>query len=103
MNFLEALKTGKDFRRKSWDNENWYLFADGDYIKGYGDSSHPSKDDPRLNYRLTAPSLLANDWEVKEKTTELTWDEIESALDKHLHYPHTALDCIKKELGFNNE
>jgi len=55
MNIIEAVRTGKPFKRKDWDN--WWCFEDGDLVDEYGNS---------VGYSFKFDDFLADDWEVKE-------------------------------------
>jgi len=56
MNILEAIKSGRPFRRKGWDD---YLVLDGDYFL---------KNMEAIKKEL----LLADDWEVEDTTITIT-------------------------------
>ena len=75
MNIIEAIKSGKRFRRKSWTSPKNWLTA---------------KDELTLNHCLDLPvdSIIADDWEV-EQTVTITLDEFAYAFGK-------AFDSFKK-------
>jgi hypothetical protein len=87
MNIIEAVKSGKRFRRTSWEGNVWFKTSD---IVPW------SKSD-----------ILADDWEVEEKQVTITESQFEEALnrtsDKFNLYnpPHICeyLSQLKKELG----
>lgn len=50
MNIIEAIKSGKRFKRK-----DWYTFIDGN-----------------LEHRFTAEEIISNDWEVLSEPVTIT-------------------------------
>lgn len=88
MNIVEAIKSGKRFRRKSWTGR--------DYIEANVSS---------LDLRTDA--LVADDWEVEEKQVTITESHFQSAISRAnqsfsmYNPPHICeyLEQLKKELG----
>jgi hypothetical protein len=62
MNIIEAIKSGRPFRRKGWDD---YLVLDGDYFL---------KNMEAIKKEL----LLADDWEVEEPSLAACRDQSRS-------------------------
>lgn len=63
MNITEAIKSGKRFKRKDWDD---YMFVDSDYFLNNLDS-------------IKREFLLADDWEVEEVRVTITYAEFDAA------------------------
>lgn len=89
MNIIEAINSGKKYKRKSDTSGSWYL--------------------PSVKYQFKQECVLADDWEVEEEKKELSWDEIKKVLDFQCIYlqgysPNFQVKLnytsIKKELGF---
>ena len=89
MNIIEAIKSGKKCKRRSW-KKKWIDPKD------------------RSHYiNLTFDDLAANDWEVEEKQVTITESHFESAVARAnqsfsiYNPPHICeyLTQLKKELG----
>ncbi len=68
MNFLEALKSGKDFRHPNWKNENYWFHV-----------PHPNSvviD----GCEFSIEDLCSNDFEVREEKIEITRSQL---IDAH--------------------
>ena len=61
MNIIEAIKSGKDFKRKSWDKRN-YLYID---IGLVCDLIRYRSNNEYIN-NIPCENLIAEDWEIKE-------------------------------------
>lgn len=87
MNIIEAIMSGKAFKRTIWTR---------DYVRP-----------PFMSLNLPAEDLLAEDWEVEEKKVSLTEAEFEAAVNRTTNSfsmynpPHICeyLSQLKKELG----
>lgn len=91
MKIIEAVKSGKRFRRKiNYENMGWLSFRTNNYIAG-----------------LCREDILADDWEIEGEKIALSWDEIENAIHGWTGWVHTTerapivnYKSIKKLLGF---
>lgn len=104
MNIIDAIKSGKPFRRKSWTHEDFFI-VDGD----------------DLRYLLTGDrtvlahvsGILADDWEIQEKTITITESQFDEAAEEVLNiiqgdfktflnpqFRDTVKVLLKKRLGF---
>ena len=87
MNIIEAIKSGKPFRRKSWTNRG--------YLSPIG------------SIDLSCEAVIADDWEVEEKQVTITESDFKAALVRTTRSfplydePHICeyLSQLKKELG----
>ena len=94
MNILEVLKSGKQYRRKSWSSD-WLS----------------SEDNPIFSKDM----VEADDWEVKDEHRELSWGQIKAAIQKgvtvYIREPYLkwdaddpriswSIDDVKNSLGF---
>jgi hypothetical protein len=88
MNIIEAIKSGKRFRRKG--NLKWV---------------HPF-DCNEGAYCFSVNGLIAEDWEVEEKKVTITAEQLETAFNAALRPEiltgsfYNILEELKKELGF---
>lgn len=85
MNIIEAIKSGKPFRRKDI-NMHWIDRKD------YGDF-----------FTVSFESIVLDDWEVQEKTIAITESQFDEAWGKYSELDRNHEDVkqdIKKELGF---
>ena len=64
MNIVDAFRSGKNVRRKAWDAAFFNPAAGGDEIT------------------LSSADIVANDWEVEEKTVTLTISDLSKAYDE---------------------
>jgi len=82
MNLIEAIKSGKPFRRKGW----------GYYLN--------SRDGGSLEF----DSILATDWEIQEQKIELTWRQVQDALHASALGSYHAKEVeFKEKLGFTED
>lgn len=90
MNIIEAMKSGKRFRRKEGDG--WF-FAVTDFIPTAGPSIG--------RVVIERHDLLADDWEVEEKKVEITKDTLANAyVASHGNtYDIKMIDRMAKNLG----
>jgi hypothetical protein len=75
VNIIEAVKSGKPFKRKKWDG--WVR----DRYEGF-----------------TISDVMSEDWEIQERKIELTESQIRKALRTQEN--HHYVDAVVKELGF---
>ena len=94
MNIIEAVKSGKIFRRKSWTHgESVIEMSDGLYFT------------PSYNAQRYIPCLsdiIADDWETEEKKVEITRSQIKKAWRKTFNIESAESHSFKtliKELG----
>lgn len=87
MNLIEAVKSGKPFKRKAW--EDWLIKPDYE-IEEYDFSPHRE-------------NIIADDWEIKEEP--ITRERLEKAIEKfetvvedNGYWQHAFAE-FKKELG----
>lgn len=99
MNLIEAIKSGKRFRRKSWTSpKNWLT----------------EKGELNLNHCLELPidAIIAGDWEVEQPPATITREQFDAAWSKlwpqdayndSLNsincYTKLERDALAKELG----
>lgn len=57
MNLIDAIKSGKQFRRKSQPNQDFWFR-------------------PMDTHSFTQDEIIAEDWEVEEEKIEITWTEL---------------------------
>lgn len=94
MNILEAIKSGKRFRRKSWTSRNWQSAI----------TFHSNPHEDRLD--LPYEAILADDWEVEEIKAPITscqfdgaWERAAEILVSREEPYETFKTLIKRELG----
>jgi hypothetical protein len=82
MNLIEALKTGKRFRRPDWNNISYSIAQEEDF-------------------QLTAEDILAEDWELVNQREQWLWnnpDESPSLDDNDLGLEETTIGDFKFSL-----
>lgn len=84
MNIIEAIKSGKPFRRKDI-NMHWIDRKD------YGDF-----------FTVSFESIVLDDWEVQEKTITITESQFDEAIAK-CGVAEFRLEKLKEILGFKND
>ena len=81
MNLIEALRSGKRFKRSS--RNDWLM--------------------PHINYEFTSLEVLAEDWEVEVKKVTITEEDFNKAVARTGNLYHQDqwywADVLKKELG----
>jgi hypothetical protein len=92
MNLIEAIKSGRRFRRKIWSSR-WEELS--------------GEDSQFLN--LPVQAILADDWEVEPAYVTITGDQFDAAIEevnKKVYCPPRSsphiseyIDFLKKELG----
>lgn len=91
MNIIEAIKSGKKFRRPG---TSWMMILDAnDMIR--------LADDNGFKYlnSLSGTSICADDWEIEEEKIVITRSQLEAAIKKD----YSTYDAFAKELGFKDE
>lgn len=81
MNIIEAIKSGKPFRRKDI-NMHWIIRKD------YGDF-----------FTVSFDSILLDDWEIQEKTIQITESQFDELWERYFNKSFNKHD-LKKDLGF---
>jgi hypothetical protein len=89
MNLIEAVRSGKPFKRKIWNNPSFY----------------PSFE-LAVN-ELSSSDILADDWEIQEEKIEITRKQLRLAYNK-VFSSVSGIEtvCFKqlaRELGFKND
>lgn len=92
MNLIEAVKSGRPFKRKAWGTSDW--------------EAPESWSKPFLKY-----DILADDWELEESKVEITATQFHEAarkvweedFDKTRESPHFFAKLIAKRLGLEAE
>lgn len=62
MNLIEAIKSGKKFRRQSWTNQNYWV---EDHLNGSGFSSELVDQQDEIG-KIDIADLIADDYEIKD-------------------------------------
>lgn len=86
MNIIEAMKTGKRFRRKDW-REDLLMYIDNDRFMR---TDMTDTENYRGYALLDAYEVLASDWEVEEEKREKTWITYQDAQDAVTTAMHTS-------------
>ena len=100
MNIIEAVKSGKPFKRSRWTDDCWLKMKphkDGVYFK-----SKPCWADPNKPYPLAEEDIVSDDWIVKEEKVEVTVSDVREAFNRAWHTEdlyHDILKMLLKELG----
>lgn len=101
MTIIEAIKSGRRFRRKG--AKEWYYvdtdLDDEDAVVCFKDGDEDS------SVPMYVPELLADDWEVEEEQVSITRGKLERALDRvfgESPYPYKFREMLAKELGFHD-
>lgn len=83
MNIIDAVKSGKRFKRKTYIN--WaYVTRIGEINNEHGAPIY-----------IDSEEILAEDWEVEEETVTITKSQLKEACDKYKPFHYLA-----RELGF---
>lgn len=89
MNIIEAIKSGKRFRRKSWSSRTWI-------------ESDPEKNIYENRLDLPFEAIIADDWEVEEKFVTVTSADVIAAWNKAFHTKNLSnLECHVKSRFLN--
>lgn len=97
MNIIDAIKSGKPFRRPHWyssipENEFWIKPDESNIISLEGPNGSP----------IYAEDILANDWEVKKPVYGVTKEDFLAAVDATLpdipqnSYNQATRDTMKR-------
>lgn len=81
MNFVEAYKTGKRFKRKNY--KDWM-----------------TQDSVKSTLGMAMTDILGEDWEVEEEKRELSWGDIDRAIRQTYPYFNPTVTGLKELLGF---
>ncbi len=87
MNIIEAIKSGKPFKRKEWST---YYKSSGYKIQSIGNQT---------DMLVIEKDMIADDWEIQEKTITITESQFDELWNKYLDKSFSK-DLLKKELGF---
>lgn len=99
MNIIEAIKSGKPFKREHWTGSDYICVKSNEY---QSDCLF------HLNYKSEAAirckeDIVANDWVILEKSVSISEGQFNEALKKigysEKHDKHFIVE-LKKELGF---
>lgn len=103
MNFLDAAKSNRPFKRKEWDI--WVEWNDDQYEFLYN---------VNMKLTLSLEDVHACDWEIKEDIVELPWSKVlkvyalgyehgikDPILYSEMKESQAALTSLKRELGFS--
>lgn len=71
MNIIEAIKSGKKFRRKSWESQNWMRPIDTKYPSDF-------------HFHFTYLDIVAEDWEIKPTPVTVTREQLDAAWERCL-------------------
>ena len=71
MNIIEAIKSGRRFRRKSWTSRDWLTTEREKHVNEY-----------RLDLPIEA--LIADDWEVEQIEIKITYNVFIEAYEESL-------------------
>jgi hypothetical protein len=87
MNIIEAVSSGKQFRKSTWPFTHHYKGSEN-------------------MFRLTREEILADDWEIEEPKVEVTREQINkviwsssTAFKGFDYFSHDWFEYIYKELG----
>lgn len=81
MNLIEAIKSGRPFKRAN-DTSYYYEYITADYTA----------------CMFNRNDVLAEDWEVREEVRTLTWSQVEAAM--HVYGMRDLTGTFKQMLGF---
>lgn len=87
MNIIEAIKSGKRFKRKSW--ESWL-------------TTEKEKNVSEYRFDLPLEAIIADDWEVEPDAVTITRKQFDAAWDKGLEAHRLSIELhaiLCKELG----
>lgn len=101
MNLIEAMKSGKRFKRKN--NDKWSQCFEpktGPHtdLVGCGYFVHDGEFSSSIN--LYYSDLVADDWEIEEEKIELTWKQIENVIANYVTDFNYDLTNAREDLGF---
>lgn len=78
MTLVEAVKSGKPFRRPSYARGSWVV----ELGKGPAPGVYVWRDEVQNTKAFSAEDILATDWETEEKTREITLSEFVEAFKR---------------------
>ena len=82
MNIIDAIKSGKRFRRIEWSIHDWIAYDRND-----------------LPARLSRSDIIASDWETEETSVTITRKDFEKAWKKGTDGALISIDLVAKALG----
>lgn len=97
MTLIEAIKSGKRFRRKPGKCPHSSLNDLCDCGEWFQQNN-----DPTWVYCLNRERILADDWEIEEKKIEITHGQLMQAIERILSRPFEGVSMaikLAKELG----
>lgn len=97
MTIIEAVKSGKRFRRQTWVEDQWCSLDEG--LLFIEDSRTKTTSD-----RIHISEILADDWEVQEEKIEITKAQLANALNAINERRDGTWDFTElyQELGFKS-
>lgn len=101
MTLIEAIKSGRPFRRRSWDDGHWVSVSDDDILRF----------DDATDFISDVVDMCADDWEIQEPKVEITraqfWEAVEGVLQdwegNHMTAVTNAAKLIAAKLGIGGE
>jgi hypothetical protein len=99
MNIIEAIKSGKRFRRPAWKEWSTDTQCNAGYVWSSGNQGGSTTVSGMF---LQSADITADDWEIEEKKVEITRSQFFSAVDKVLAKAFDGTPRsheIAKELG----
>ena len=99
MNIIEAIKSGRNFRRASFPNQRWFSYKGESKIMGFD-----FEENRRDFYQPDKLDIIADDWEIEEKKVEITRQTLKDAFedadwDAQVPNRMSFLDGVAKRLG----
>lgn len=89
MNIIEAIKSGRRFRRKGWLSDG--IFTGTDWVQ------------PSNHHCLRREDIIVDDWEVESEAVTITEQQFNLAVQRTLHQmdpdEHGFWDKLRKNLG----
>lgn len=95
MNIIDAIKSGKPFKRPSM--EYWCIYRDGTLSTLNGQLLDTSA------ANTLDSMLLCYDWAIQDERIELSWQQISDAYIQNLDKRSLHVASVKKQLGFKEE
>ena len=101
MNIIDAIKSGRRFRRKAWSKSKCK-----EQRKTWLEISHDTDEILKGDYRYSPSKedALADDWEIEEQTVTITRKQLEKAFwSTNGVSPNAVFSFLAGELGFDDE
>lgn len=96
MTFLEAIKSGRRFRRNNMTGNRWY-YAEGDYLFYVQEPCGDMVASEGLANICTVNDLLATDWEVEDEEVTFKRSKLEQAISNAFYKCETVNAANLKE------